>query len=89
MIAKNDDKAWYHLLSYPSTFLTVPTRCGHRWDLTTIVNRRLRGETSSEDPSIPPKVYPKRRHNSTDPLTNLGFRISAKLEEGDLRETCV
>ena len=82
VVTSNSLASWERLIKFPARCLRIPSRCGRRWSLATMVNRQLIEE---EDPPPTPKKPSRRRVAKNDPIESLGKRVSAKLEEGDFR----
>ena len=82
-IDKNNNTLWMRLFRFSARCLRCPARGGCRQSLASAVNRQLREEV---DPLPTARPSPVRKHRRTDDLdTRLAARVSAKLEEGDLK----
>ena len=82
-IDKNNNTSWMCLFRFSACCLRFRARGGFQQSLASAVNRQLREEV---DPPPTARPSPVRKHRRTDDLdTQLTTRMSAKLEEGDLK----
>ena len=85
VVANNNSSSWLRLLHFAQCSLQIPVRQKEKLSLASIVNKQIRNGC------LPPHVVTlvpgrKRRVNKVkDPLEILAGKVSAKLEEGDLR----
>ena len=64
VVANNNLASWERLMRFPTRCLRVPSRCGRRWSLATMVNKQLSKE---EDPAPTPRKPSRRRVVVSDP----------------------
>ena len=78
VVQKNDHASWDRLFRFSSRCLRAPRRgCS----LATVVNKQLEVETDLQ----PANISSVRPSTKPDPIRSLAARVSAKLEEGDLK----
>ena len=82
-IDKNNNTSWVCLFCFSACCLRCPARGGFQQSLASAVNRQLSEEF---DPPPTARLSLVRKHHRTDDLDiQLAARMSAKLEEGNLK----
>lgn len=86
VVNNNNLVSWSRLLYFAQCCLKIPTRRRGSDSLASRVNNQIRSASlSPPSPTPPASRYKCKAPNARDPLEFLATRVSAKIEEGNLR----
>jgi len=85
IVQNNSIDSWNRLLLFATSGLRQPHRGKHTGSLSTIIKRQIQEESSPASIQRPGTRSRKQARKRSDPLQDLGRRVTAKIEEGDLR----